>query len=285
MAKGKITILTDSTAYLPEKLIKEHGIEVIPLNVIWEGTSYLDNVDISSEEFYTRIQTAKELPTTSQPSAGAFKEYYDRIAASADGIVVILISEKLSGTIASATAAKAQMEGFPIEIVNTKNTAGGLALVVLEAVKAIKEGKDLASVSARAREVSEKTKTMFVVDTLEFLHKGGRIGGAKRLVGSMLSVKPILHIDDDGGIDTLDSVRTKKKAVAALLEIAKKDIESQSGSVHIMVFHGMAEAEATLVSQQVGEMFSPDTMLMSGLSPVIGTHTGPGAIGIAYFVG
>ncbi|MEN8242194.1 MAG: DegV family protein, partial [Chloroflexota bacterium] len=283
MAKGKITILTDSTAYLPEKLIKEYGIEVIPLNVIWEGTNYLDNVDISSEEFYTRIKTAKELPTTSQPSVGAFKEYYDRIAKDSDGIVAVLLANKLSGTIASATGAKELMEGFPIEIVDTKTTTGGLALVVVEAAKAVAAGKDLAAVAAHARDISKKTKTMFLVDTLEFLHKGGRIGGAKRLVGSMLSMKPILQLVE-GVIDPLDSVRTKKKAVAALLEIAKQDIATKEGTVHAVVFHGLAEAEATLVRDRVAEMFSPETLLLSDLSPVIGTHTGPGAIGIAYFV-
>jgi DegV family protein with EDD domain len=284
MAIGKITILTDSTAYLPDSVLQEYGIEVIPLNVIWEGKSYLDNVDISADEFYTRLNTAKELPTTSQPSVGAFKEYYDRIAPNCDGILVIVLAEKLSGTYASATGAKELMGDFPIEIVETKTTTGGLALVVLEAAKAIKAGKDLATAAALAREVRDTMKTMFMVDTLEFLHKGGRIGGAKRLIGSMLSMKPILQLVE-GVIEPLDSVRTKKKAIAALLDIAKEDIAGKEGRVHAVVFHGMAETEASAVQLRFKEMFNPETLLLSGLSPVIGTHTGPGAIGIAYFVG
>jgi DegV family protein with EDD domain len=283
MANKKVAILTDSTAYLPDSLVQEFGIEVIPLNVIWEGTSYLDNVDISSDEFYTRLQTAKELPTTSQPSVGMFKEYFDRLATEAEGVVAVMISEKLSGTIASAIGAKAQMGGFPIEIVDSKMTSAGLALTVIEAAKFARDGKDLAAVSTRAREVSEKMKMMFLVDTLEFLHKGGRIGGAKRFVGSMLSVKPILHILD-GAIDTLDSVRTKKKALAAMLEIAGEDIGKQEGKLHAGIFHGLAEEEGRKILGQVEEMFSPESVMFSGLSPVIGTHTGPGAIGIAYFV-
>ena len=210
MTNGKIIILTDSTAYLPDALIKEFGIEVIPLNVIWEESNYLDNVDISPDEFYTRLQTAKELPTTSQPSVGAFKEYYDRIAKDADGIVAILLAEKLSGTIASATGARDLMGGFPIEIVDTKTTTGGLALVVLEAAKAIAAGKNLEAVAARAREVSGNMKTMFLVDTLEFLHKGGRIGGAKRLIGSVLSMKPILQLVE-GVIDPLEFCPVRKR--------------------------------------------------------------------------
>lgn len=283
MATGKIAILTDSTAYLSDAQIQEYGIEVIPLNVIWEGSSYLDNVDISAEEFYTRLKTSKELPTTSQPSVGAFKEYFDRIAPNVDGIAAVLLSDKLSGTIASAKAAKDEMDGFPIEIVDTKTTTAGLALVVLEAAKAAKEGKDLASVAARAKEVGEKTKTMFVVDTLEFLHKGGRIGGAKRFVGSLLSVKPILQLLD-GSVDTLDSVRTKSKALKALLEYARTDIESQTGKVFFGVFHGLAEEEGKKIADQVNAEFSPEALLFTGLSPVIGVHTGPGTIGIAYFV-
>jgi DegV family protein with EDD domain len=264
-------------------MLKQYGIEVIPLNVIWEGDSLLDNVDIHSDEFYVRLQTAKELPTTSQPSAGAFKEYYDRMAKSADAILAVLLSEKLSGTIASAKAAKAEMGDFPIEIVDSKSTTAGLALTVIEAAKAVKAGKSLQEAAKRATEVRDKVKTMFVVDTLEFLHKGGRIGGAKRFVGSMLSVKPILHIFD-GAIDTLDSVRTKKKALAAMLDIAKEDIGKQDGKVYAAVFQGLAEAEAKEIQTQFVELASPEEIMFSGLSPVIGTHTGPGAIGIAYFV-
>jgi DegV family protein with EDD domain len=283
MANSKVAILTDSTADIPKNLVDEYGIEVIPLNVIWDGTSYKDNIDISSDEFYKRLKTAKELPTTSQPSVGAFKEYYDRIAPTADGIVVMCVSDKLSGTIASAKAARDQMSDFPIEIVDSKTTVAGLALVVLEAAKAAKEGKDLEAVAARAREVSGKMKTMFLVDTLEFLHKGGRIGGAKRFVGSLLSVKPILHILD-GSIDTLDSVRTKKKAMTALVEIAKGDIGQQREKVFMGVFHGLAEEEGKQIMAQVKELFSPEELLFTGLSPVIGVHTGPGTIGLAYFV-
>jgi DegV family protein with EDD domain len=283
MANSKVAILTDSTADIPKNLVDEYGIEVIPLNVIWDGTSYKDNIDISSDEFYKRLKTAKELPTTSQPSVGAFKEYYDRIAPDVDGIVVMCVSDKLSGTIASAKAARDQMSDFPIEIVDSKTTVAGLALVVLEAAKAAKEGKDLEAVAARAREVSGKMKTMFLVDTLEFLHKGGRIGGAKRFVGSLLSVKPILHILD-GSIDTLDSVRTKKKAMTALVEIAKGDIGQQREKVFMGVFHGLAEEEGKQIMAQVKELFSPEELLFTGLSPVIGVHTGPGTIGLAYFV-
>jgi DegV family protein with EDD domain len=283
MANSKVAILTDSTADIPKNLVDEYGIEVIPLNVIWDGTSYKDNIDISSDEFYKRLKTAKELPTTSQPSVGAFKEYYDRIAPDVDGIVVMCVSDKLSGTIASAKAARDQMSDFPIEIVDSKTTVAGLALVVLEAAKAAKEGKDLEAVAARAREVSGKMKTMFLVNTLEFLHKGGRIGGAKRFVGSLLSVKPILHILD-GSIDTLDSVRTKKKAMTALVEIAKGDIGQQREKVFMGVFHGLAEEEGKQIMAQVKELFSPEELLFTGLSPVIGVHTGPGTIGLAYFV-
>lgn len=283
MANGKVAILTDSTAYLSDDLVKQYGIEVVPLNVIWENTSYLDNVDISSDEFYTRLKTAKEMPTTSQPSVGAFKEVYERLAKEYDGILVVCISDKLSGTIASAKAAADQMGGFPIEIVDSKSTSSGLALVILEAAKAAQDGKSLAEIAERTRELCAKVKLMFMVDTLEFLHKGGRIGGAKRFIGSMLSVKPILHLND-GAVDTLASVRTKKKALAALLEFAQEDIEKQDGKVYAGVLHGLAEAEAKEVFAQVEQMFSPETLLFSGLSPVIGTHTGPGTIGIAYFV-
>jgi DegV family protein with EDD domain len=245
--------------------------------------SYLDNIEISSADFYERLKTAKEMPSTSPPTVEAFKEIYDRIAPECDGIMAILLSGKLSETAAAANAAKEMMGGFPIEVVDSQTTAGGLALVGMEAGKVVKAGGDLAEVCERAREVSKKVRSMVVVDTLEFLHKGGRIGGARRLVGSILSMKPILEIKD-GAIEPLETVRSKRNAINALFEIAKADIGSKEDGIHVAVSHSLAIIEAFRFRDHLNQQFSPETMLLTGLSPVIGTHTGPGTIGLAYFV-
>ena len=279
--EGKIAILTDSTAYIPEEIIQKYDIHVIPLLVNWGEQSYLDNVDITPEVFYERLTKEKELPTTSQPSAGAFKEKFDTLAKDYSGVVAVLLSEDLSGTVASALAAQEMMGDFPIEIVNSKLTTMALGLMVVEAAKVAQAGGSLEEVAAAARSLVGKMRVMFVVDTLEFLHKGGRIGGAKRLVGSMLAMKPLLQLDD-GKIAALDSVRTKKKAIQTMLGHFYEDAEGKD-KIHLTVFHGVAEEEAKAIMDEIqGERELADAVLAK-LSPVIGVHTGPGTVGMAYY--
>ena len=279
--EGMVAVLTDSTAYIPEDMLKEYDIHVIPLLVNWSGKSYLDNVDITPEVFYDRLTKEKDLPTTSQPSAGAFKEKFDELAKSYSGVVAVLLSEDLSGTIASAQAAKALVDGFPIAIVNSKLTTMALGLMAMEAAKVAQAGGSLEEVAAAAENLVGKIRVMFVVDTLEFLHKGGRIGGAQRLLGSVLAMKPLLQLED-GKIEALDSVRTKKKAIQTMLNHFYQDAKGESG-IHLTVFHGVAEDDANEVMQEVTAKYHPADAVLAKLSPVIGVHTGPGTVGMAYY--
>lgn len=281
MSKRKIAILTDSTAYLPEDIQQDYDIHVIPLIVNWLDESYLDNVDITPEEFYGRLTVEKEMPTTSQPSAGQFKEVFEKLSKEYDGIVAVLISSELSGTVASAVAAAEMMGDFPIEVVDSRVTAMALGLCAIEAAKAANEGKDLKTIAEIAKQVGESQKVMFIVDTLEFLHKGGRIGGAQRFVGSVLAIKPLLQLLD-GKIQPLESVRTKKKALNTMLSFLQEDLAGKD-NVHVAVFHGVAEEEAEAVVAQISETINPNTLILAKLSPVIGVHTGPGTIGISYY--
>lgn len=282
MSKRKIAILTDSTAYLPDDFLHEYDIHVIPLIVNWEGKSYLDNVDITPEEFYSRLLTESELPTTSQPSAGQFQDVFNELAKEyEDGIVVILISSELSGTVASAMTAAKLMGDYPIEVVDSKVTTAALGLCAIEAAKAANDGKDIKTVAEIARKTGQAQKVLFIVDTLEFLHKGGRIGGAQRFVGSVLAIKPLLQLLD-GKIQPLESVRTKKKAIHTMLAFLEEDMQGKE-NVHVSVYHGVADEEARMISDQINEMLHPDTLIVAKLSPVIGVHTGPGTVGISYF--
>lgn len=276
----KTAILTDSTAYIPEELMAELDIHTIPLIINWDDKTYLDNVDIKPYEFYERLTEEKNLPTTSQPSAGAFKVRYEELAKEYDGIVAILISSEISGTVASAQAA-AEMVDFPVEVIDSRFAAMSAGLIVLAAARKAKAGGTMEEIVSTARGLVAKTKVMFVVDTLEFLHRGGRIGGAKRLVGSLLSVKPILHLSD-GKIDALDSVRTKKKAVQTMYSIFEADAAGKE-KIHLSVFHGAAEDEAIKLMDQIKASYPLETAVIAGLSPVIGVHTGPGTIAITYY--
>lgn len=281
MTKHKVAIVTDSTAFLPQEVLDKYPIHIIPQNLHWGEESMLDNVDISAAEFYERLRMARELPTTSQPSAGRFLSFFQDVAETAESIVAILISSELSGTIASAHAARDMMEqSFPIEIVDTRSAALGLSLIVEGMTGALDAGQDYKQIAALARKVSPHVRVVFVVDTLEYLHKGGRIGGAKRLLGSVLSIKPLLHLHE-GKVEALTSVRTKRKAVERMLEGVRED-SAGAAPLHMVVAHAAAPEEAQELYAQVQAQFKPARLRLSELSPVVGTHTGPGTLGVAY---
>jgi DegV family protein with EDD domain len=279
--KEKVAVVTDSTANLPDEFIQEYGIQVIPLTVNWEGESLLDGVDIQVDAFYQRLKSAKDMPTTSQPSVGQFIEFFQKTAETADSIVGIFISEALSGTMDSARAAAQELSDVPIELVDSKSAAMGLTLIVSNALRLVKEGLDYKEIAEKSRQLVPHVRLFFVVDTLEFLHRGGRIGGAQRLVGSVLSIKPILQLVD-GRIDSLESVRTKRKAVARLMDL----VSTETGwgeQVHYGVLDASAPQTADKIFEEIIANGKPAELLRGGISPVIGTHIGPGAVGVAFY--
>lgn len=276
---AKIAIITDSTAYLEKDYVKKHNIQVIPLNLHWDEDTFKDNVDISADEFYDRLNASSTLPTTSQPTYGEFKVIFKKYAADYDGIIVALISSGISGTIDSALMAQKEFKDIPVEVIDTKTTAGGLAIVVKAIAAAVESGKSLQEVSALARTISASVCTYFVVDTLKYLHKGGRIGGASRYFGTALSIKPILYLNEEGKIEAFEKVRTKKKAVERLLELA---VEKAAGEkCYVAIYHAQALQEAETIRDEIQEMLDCYEVGIYPLSPVIGTHVGPGALGIS----
>lgn len=281
MTKKKVAIVVDSTAFIPPDLIEKYNLHVIPLIVNWEGEGYRDNIDIKPDEFYTRLKTAKEMPTTSQPSAGEFHDLFSKLAESYESILAIVISNELSGTLASAKAARDMMPDYPIELVDSRNTAMALGFMVLAAAKAVENGADYKEAAEVARSLVDKTRLIFVLDTLEFLHRGGRIGGAQRFIGSMLAVKPLLHVLE-GKVESLASVRTKRKAVKHMLDIFEEEVKGKS-NIHAVVLNTLARDEAEDVAEEVKRRINPVEFFITDLSPVIGTHVGPGAVGVIYY--
>lgn len=281
VSKKKVAIVVDSTAFIPPDLVEKYDIHVIAQILNWEGQSYRDNVDITPEKFYTRLKTAKEMPTTSQPSAGEFHEFFSKLAESYESILAVLISEPLSGTQASARAARDMMPDFPIEIVDSRSTVMGLGFMVLAAARAVANGADYKEAAEAARALKERMRIIFVVDTLEFLHRGGRIGGAKRFVGSLLSVKPLLHIEN-GKVEPLASVRTKRKAINHMLDLVAEEMKGKS-NVHVAVMNAVAAEEAAQIAEEVKQRVNPVELFITELSPVIGTHAGPGTVGVIYY--
>ncbi len=279
---SRISVVTDSTAYLPPELVAQYDIYVMPQQLVWGNETFLDGVTIDPPTFYERLSRSTDIPTTAQASAGEFAALFAEAAHNADGIVGVFISTGLSGTVASALAAREFLPDLPIEVVDSRSTTMGLGFITLAAARAAAEGKGLAEVATAARELVPRVNVLFVVETLEYLHRGGRIGGASRLLGSALRIKPLLHLTE-GRIDALGRVRTKRKAVQRMLEVMAERVGD--APVHAAVIHANTPGEAVRLQEQVGERFPCTELYLTELSPVIGVHVGPGMVGVAFYTG
>jgi DegV family protein with EDD domain len=279
--KPKIAIVTDSSAYIPENALKGLDLTIIPVWLIWDEQRFRDGVDIDPATFYQRLKSSKTLPTSSQPSPGEFVELYKSLAQDADIILNVLVSSKISGTIASAESAQNYLPDIDIRIVDSQSSSMGLGLVVLAAARAVAEGQSVDQAIKAAEDLRDKLNFLFMVDTLEFLHRGGRITGGKRLLGSALQIKPILQFKD-GLIQPCSQARTKGKAIAQLMEIADQRLDGKQ-VVEAAVVDVDAPSTGDKVANMITERFTPTTIHRSTVSPVVGTHVGPGAIGVAIY--
>ncbi len=277
----RVIVVTDSTAGMPADLAAQNGLHVIPLWVHFGETGYRDGVDLTTEQFYPMLSKARSLPTTSQPSAGEFLELYRSLAGQAEAIVSIHISSELSGTVASALAAREMLPGVPVHVVDSRSAAMGLGLIALAAARAAADGRSAEEVAAAAEQLVPRMNVIFVVDTLEYLHKGGRIGGATALLGSLIQIKPILHLDK-GRIEALDKVRSRQKAMDRLMEIVAER-GGGAGPLHASIIHAQATAEAEAIRDRASGAFRFAELHTAGVSPAIGTHVGPGTVGIAFY--
>jgi len=281
MSLKKIVILTDSSANIPANLQSQLNIVVIPLWLLWDGESLRDGVDIHPDAFYDRLSGSKTLPTSSQPSSQEFKTLFQQVGKGADAIVAVLVSSRISGTIASAKAAADELPELDIRIVDTLTCAMGLGLIVLAAARAALEGRSVDEIVALTEQMRESVYTIFAVDTLEYLFKGGRITGGKHLLGTALNIKPILHFHE-GLIKPLTQARSKKKALAQLLDIIEERLGGNQ-MVEAAVMDVDAGEEADQVSELIRVRFNPRRLERAGVSPVVGTHVGPGTVGISFF--
>jgi len=282
---SKVAIVTDSTAYIPPDLLKAHSITTVPQVLIWGEETYQDGVNILPDEFYRRLATAKVMPTTSQVSIVTMKETYEKLLAEGYDILSIFISSKFSGTIQSATQAREMLPqaADKIVIVDSLSAAMAMGFHVLAAARAAQAGAGLAECKKLAEEAQKHAGVYFVVDTLEFLHRGGRIGGAQALLGSALNIKPVLTLVE-GRIETADKVRTKGKALDRMIELVSEGVAGRT-PVRLATLHANAEADAQLVLEKATALLHPVEKVLASVSPVIGTHTGPGTVGLAYMAG
>ncbi len=280
---SNIAIVSDSSAYIPKDLVKKHNLTIIPLTVNWLGRTYRDGVDIEANDFYKQMAESKEMATTSQITTGAFLEVFKKLLDEGKDVLYLGISKGLSATIDSAIAAKKEL-GDPENLIvwNTNLVSMALTLMVLEVARAAEKGASLQECFELAQDAYSRIGVYFTVNSLEYLHRGGRINSAKRLLGSILDLKPIMMIRD-GKIELVESVRSQKKALSRMVELIEKDIAGCS-PVRIGPFHALAYDEMLAMEAIAVEKLHPIEIIRSEVSPVIGSHVGPGTVSMAYIV-
>ena len=273
-----VAIVTDSTADLPAQLTRGRDITVVPLTLNFEGRSLLDGVDIRPSEFYRKLPNATTHPTTSQPAAGRFAETYASLLDRHEEVVSIHISEKLSGTYASAVQGADMTDPKRVRVVDSELVSMSLGLLTLAASQVASGGANAEAVVERISDMRRRVHTYFSVATLEFLRRGGRIGRASAMLGSVLQVKPVLCIRD-GQVTPLERVRTFDRALNRIVELTRE--VDDGGGLSVIVGHADAESDAERVARELEGVC--ETLMIQPLGPVVAAHAGPGVVGVGCY--
>lgn len=278
MQREKITIVTDSTCDLPPELIQKYNISVVPLYVRFGEEVYKEKIDLTTDEFYKRLK-GPIFPSTSQPSPQDFITLYQKLNKDYNYIISIHISSKLSGTVQSANMAKKVLNLEKIEVIDSLQTSIFLGMIVLEAAKLCQQEKSKNEIINTISKLIQNIKTIFTLDTLEYLQKGGRIGKAQAFLGSLLDIKPILGIKD-GEVIPLAKVRGRKKMFSETIERIKEDIGTKQ--INIGIVHANSQELGLRLKDLMSKHFQIKECIFSQIGAVIGTHTGPGTLGVGY---
>ncbi len=279
---NKVALVTDSTAYLPEEILKQYNISVTPLSVIWGNDAYRDGVDILPDEFYKRLTDSTIMPTTSQVTPALMQSTFQSLLEQGCDVLGIFVSSKISGTFQSAVQARDLIAGAAnkIALVDSLWTTMAMGMPVLTAARAAEAGESLLECQKVAENACAHIGVLFVMETLEFMRRGGRIGGAQAFLGSVLNIKPIPEMKD-GQIEAVEKIRTKQKAIQRTIEIVSERIKGKE-PIRLAVTHANAEADALTMLEAARAELNPVETFLCPLSPVIGTHTGPGTVALNY---
>ncbi|HUP27745.1 MAG TPA: DegV family protein [Chloroflexia bacterium] len=283
---GRIAFVTDSVAGLPVDQVKKYDLTVVPLQVIFGTESFRDGIDLTQDQFFERLKAAKTLPTTSQPSVADFEAAYKKLLD--DPGVDSIISIHLSSTVPSGTYSSAQQaaervsanSGKKISVIDSQQVYMGYGFMAINAARAAEQGKSHDEIVKLVEAMKGRVQLILLVDTLEYLQRGGRIGGAQALLGGLLNIKPILHIKG-GRVEPLERVRSRRKAMERLVEIAAEATKGKK--VQVAVGHAQAAEDAATLTSMVRQKMDVTEEFTSDLGPVISTHTGPGVLGFVYY--
>lgn len=277
---ANIAVVTDSTAFLPLETIKKYNIEVVSLSTVFGNTSYEEGVDLSAEAFYEKMRTYDELPTTSQPPLGKFIELYQKLSENHDAIISIHLSSGISGTLQTARTAGEQVEGVDVYGFDSEISCAPQGYYAVEAAKMAQSGETMESIVSRLVDMKKNTRAYFMVDNLNHLHRGGRLNGAQAFVGSLLKIKPILHIKDKL-IVPFEKVRTEKRALHRIYELFDEDART-GDNIRATVIHANRPDKAEEIRQKLSNKYPNVVVDVSIFGPVIGTHLGEGSLGVGW---
>jgi DegV family protein with EDD domain len=280
MQSRKVAIVTDGTCSLTPAQGEQLGIHIAPIYVALGEKTYRAGIDLDSEEFYRFLSASKKLPTTAQPTVTDFVNIYNKLAEEADEIVTIVISHHMSATIQSAEMAREQFDKVPVHIIDSESTSLGLGMMAIAAARAAEQGQNAQAILELVENLKQKINVIFTVKTLEYLHKGGRIGGATAFLGTAMDIKPILYIKD-GRIEPLERQRTRKRSISRLVELMEKNVGEKP--VHVAILHGNVPEESRQLEQSIRSQFNCVELITSDMGPVIGVHAGPGTLGLVFY--
>ena len=282
---SKVAIVTDTTACLPKELVEEYGIKMVPMSLIFEDRVYRDEVDITASEVYQMLEQEEKIPSTSAPSPGSYLEAFRELSQRAESIVCISMPTELTMAFQSATQAKEmakdELPHTAVEVIDCRSAAGALGLVTLAAARAAAAGQSLDEVIKIIKDMMQRVHMIGLVDTLVYLARGGRIPKVAAWAGDVLKVKPILTLSQ-GKPAPLTAVRTKARGLERLLEIMQHRTGSNS-PIHVIVLHANVLKEAESLKQRISQEFNCVEIYVKDFTPVMGVHTGPGLIGIAFY--
>ena len=279
---SKIAIITDSTSDIPEDMVKELDLKIIPLTVNFGEESFLDNgKDINKKDFYNKVRSSEKLPTTTQPTPKNFIELYSDTLKTSDSIISIHISKKMSGTINSAEMARKELPGRDIEIIDSELVHMPLGFLAIKAAQLAQQGRSKEEILKEVYDLKPKITVLIVPSTLEYLKKGGRIGKAKGLIASLLEIKPILTIHD-GEISQFKTARRWNQVKTELINSMKTMIKNYENLI-VSVGHADAKDDAAEMYERIKETFNPKKIINVDIGIVVGTHLGPGGLGITFY--
>ena len=277
----KLAIVTDSTAYIPVELLERHHIYTIPLSVVFGEESFREGIDLTTEEFYKKVQEEENLPSTSQPSIGSFVELYEKLSEEYDGVISFHLSKRFSGTYDAAKSAGKMVDNIEVFAYDTELSAMPQGFFAIAASELVAAGKTIEEIMVYLDDMKEKTRAYFMVEDLSHLQRGGRLNKGQAVIGSLLNIKPVLHIEE-GLIVPFEKIRTRKKAISRIISMLEEDVETKDVK-RVVFMHANNRLAVEKIRNEFTEKHPEIETIISYFGPVIGTHLGEGSIGVSWY--